>query len=141
VPQASAPISREPHWFAEWDNSHRKAGMTLRILFQIAAWLCIVAIGVLSLVASPLRPVTVVPHALEHAAIFVAAGFAAALGYPGRTALTMAALVLFSGAVEVAQLFAPGRHATLGDFIVDAGAACIGVVLASLTMRLWMQRT
>jgi VanZ family protein len=114
--------------------------MTLRTLFQIAAWLCIVAIGVLSLVAPPLRPVTVVPHALEHAGIFVAAGFAAALGYPSRTALTMVALVLFSGAVEMAQLFAPGRHATLGDFVVDAGAACLGVALASLATRFWAQR-
>ena len=59
---------------------------------------------------------------------------------PNRTALTMTALVLFSGAVEAAQLFAPGRHATLGDFVVDAGAACIGVALASLLARFWTQR-
>jgi VanZ family protein len=140
VPQASAPISRELHFFAEWDNSHRKAGMTRRTLFQIAAWLCIVAIGVLSLVAPPLRPVTVLPHALEHAGIFAAAGFAAGLGYPHRPTLTMAALVVFSGAVEVAQLFAPGRHATLRDFVVDAGAACLGLALAVLALRLWTQR-
>jgi VanZ family protein len=75
------------------------------------------------------------PHGLEHAAIFAIAGFAAALGYPGRPAFTMAALVLFSAAVELAQLFVPGRHARLIDFVVDAAAACIGAAAARLIAR------
>jgi hypothetical protein len=39
-------------------------------------------------------------------------------------------LVIFAGAIELAQLFAPGRHARLSDFIVDASAACIGLAAA-----------
>jgi len=110
--------------------------MTLRTLFQIAAWFFIASIIALSLVAPSLRPVTFLPHNLEHAAIFAAAGFAAALGFPNRPALAMATLVLFAGAVEVAQLYAPGRHASLVDFVVDASAACAGVLLAMLIARL-----
>ena len=106
-----------------------------RAFFQIAAWLSLLAIVALSLVAPSLRPVTFLPQALEHAAIFGLAGVAAGLGYPNRTERTMLALVAFAGAVEVAQLFVPGRHARLRDFVVDAGAALIGVALAWLVAR------
>jgi hypothetical protein len=114
--------------------------MTVR-LFQLCAWLVLGVIVALSLVTPSLRPVTVMPHGIEHAAIFALAGFAAALGYPNRPALTMAALVAFSGAVEVAQLFAPGRHARLIDFVVDAAAACIGAGIAHVAMRLRASRS
>jgi hypothetical protein len=113
--------------------------MTVR-LFQVCAWLVLGVIVALSLVAPSMRPVTILPHGLEHAAIFVIAGFAAALGYPNRPAVTMAGLVAFSGAVELAQLFAPGRHARLIDFVVDAAAACIGAAVAYLAMRLRASR-
>jgi VanZ family protein len=106
-----------------------------RTVFQIAAWLSLLVIAALSLVAPSLRPVTFLPQALEHAAIFGLAGIAAGLGYPDRKALTMAAMVIFSGAVELAQLFAPGRHARLRDFAVDAAAALIGIALATLAAR------
>jgi VanZ family protein len=41
-------------------------------------------------------------------------------------------LVIFSGSIEIAQLFVPGRHARLSDFIVDTVAVCIGLVTSSL---------
>jgi VanZ family protein len=107
-----------------------------RTWFQVAAGLVLAAIVVLSLVKPSLRPVTVLPHGLEHAAIFALAGLAAGLAYPSRPALTIAMLVAFSAAVEVAQLVVPGRHARLIDFVVDAGAACIGAALASLVRRM-----
>lgn len=110
-------------------------------IFRLCAWLVLGAIVALSLVTPSLRPVTVLPHGLEHAAIFAIAGFAAGLGYPNRPALTMAALVTFSAAVELAQLVAPGRHARLVDFVVDAGAACVGAAVVYLAMRLRSARS
>ena len=50
--------------------------MTARRLLQLFAWACIATIAVLSLVAPSLRPVTVLPHDLEHAAIFALAACA-----------------------------------------------------------------
>jgi len=44
-------------------------------------------------------------------------------------------LVIFLGSIEVAQLFVPGRHARLSDFIIDAIAACMGLAIASLVRR------
>jgi VanZ family protein len=80
--------------------------------------------------------VTKLPHNLEHAAVFVVTGFALGLGYPGRVARWMVMLVSFAGVIELAQFFAPGRHPRVIDFVVDAAAACAGVALAALALRL-----
>jgi predicted membrane channel-forming protein YqfA (hemolysin III family) len=87
--------------------------MTLTRMFQISAWACIVAIVLLSVVSPQLRPETSLPHNFEHAAIFV-----------------------ITGLVEVAQLYVPGRHARWIDFVVDAGAACAGVIISLLVAKL-----
>ncbi len=105
--------------------------MTTRRLFQIAGWLCVALIAALSLVAPSMRPVTILPHDLEHAAIFALTGFALAAGYPNRTQLHMSGLVIFAAVVELAQVYAPGRHARMIDFVVDALSACLGVALAA----------
>lgn len=110
--------------------------MTARRLFQLFAWLCVVAIGVLSLVAPSWRPVTMIPHNLEHAAIFAVMGLAVGLGYPTRPLRVLIAAVIFAGAVELAQIYVPGRHATLKDFMVDALAACVGVGIAAVVTRI-----
>ena len=110
--------------------------MSARRLFQIIGWFCVAAIVVLSLVAPSLRPVTMLPHNLEHAAVFIITGVALGLGYPGRIAHYIVMLIVFAGVVELAQFFAPGRHPRVIDFVVDAAAACAGVVLAAIALRL-----
>lgn len=106
-------------------------------LCQAATWAFLLAIVFLSLVSPSLRPVTALPHNLEHAAIFAMAGLALGLGYPNHTLRNMIVLTIFSGAIELAQLFAPGRHARWIDFAVDALAACLGVALAAVAVRLF----
>lgn len=99
-----------------------------------AGWLLIVIITVLSLVPAALRPETNVPHNLEHFAIFWLTGFAFGLAYD-RWPLTMTALVMFSGVIEIAQRFVPGRHARITDFIVDVLGACVGAAIALVIAR------
>ena len=110
--------------------------MTARGLFRVFGWLCVLAIVALSLVGPAWRPVTILPHSLEHAAIFAITGFALGLGYPGGIARQMAMLVIFAAAIELAQFYAPGRHPRLIDFVVDALGACAGAALAALVTRL-----
>jgi VanZ family protein len=98
---------------------------------RISAWLLAAAIVVLSLVPPSLRPETDLPHDLEHFAIFAATGLAFGLGYGRRYLAVAVALVIFTGAIEIAQIVVPDRHARLGDFIVDALAVCIGLAAAS----------
>ena len=106
---------------------------------RITGWLLATVIAVLSFVPPWLRPQTPMPHGLEHFAIFAATGFAFGLAYSRRPVLVMAALVIFAGAIEVAQLFVPGRHARLSDFIVDALALCLGVAVALVPARTLLQ--
>jgi len=102
---------------------------------RIAGWALAAAIVVLSIVPADVRPGTRLPHVLEHFAIYYATGFAFGLGYRYRRALLTVSLVAFSGAVEIAQLFVPGRHARISDFLVDAVAAGLGLLTAVRVLR------
>ena len=99
---------------------------------RIAAWSLATAIVILSIVPPAVRPETNAPHNLEHFLIYAATGFACGLGYKRRHDLLAVLLVLFSAAVEIAQIFVPGRHARLSDFIIDAIGACVGLAISSL---------
>jgi VanZ family protein len=99
---------------------------------RIAAWSLAAAIVILSLVPPTLRPETSAPHSLEHFTIYAATGFAFGLGYKRRHDLLAILLVIFSSAIEIAQLFVPGRHARLSDLIIDTVAVWIGLAMSSL---------
>ena len=99
--------------------------------FQVAAWLLSAAIVLLSLSPPTVRPVTPVGHNFgsnfEHLLIFLAAGGAFALGYPRRVRLLLVAMLAFAAAVEIAQMWVPGRHARLSDFVVDVFSLYCGI--------------
>jgi len=97
---------------------------------RFVGWTLAFAIFVLSVVPPSGRPTTGVSHNLEHLLIFLAMGLAFALGYRDRLPAVAAGLLLFCGAIEVVQIWVPGRHARLSDFLVDASAAGLGVVAA-----------
>src|SRR5262245_58506013 len=65
----------------------------------------------LSLGPPSIRPVTGAGHGLEHLLMFLATGVAFALGYPRRYWLLAIALLAFAAAIEIAQIWVPGRHA------------------------------
>lgn len=109
----------------------------MRRLFQIAAWLLLATIVVLSVVPAQDRPVTLAPHDVEHGGIFLVTGLAFGLGYARRHLAAVLGLIAFSGAIELLQLQVPGRHAQLSDFLVDALSASIGVGFASIIPRCW----
>ena len=95
------------------------------------------AIVALSVVPPSLRPETGLPHGIEHFVIYWATGLAFALGSELKPGLLATLLAFFSGAVEIAQLFVPGRHARLIDFIVDGLAITVGVIAGSLAAQGW----
>ena len=45
--------------------------------------------------------------------------------------LTAAFVIAFTGLIEILQFLAPGRHARLQDFLVDALAASLGLAAAA----------
>jgi hypothetical protein len=103
-------------------------------LIRTVAWSLATAIVALSVVPPGLRPETGTSHHLEHFIIFAATGLAFGLGYR-KHSLVAPLLVAFSGGIEIAQLFVPGRHARLGDFVIDTLAACFGLLAAILANR------
>jgi VanZ family protein len=107
----------------------------LSIVSRIAAWILVAVIAILSLVPHQLRPETGLPNNFEHAGIFAAAGAAFGLGYNRRPSLLMIGLVIFAGAIEIAQVLIPGRHARLSDFIVDTASMCATVMVGSIIMN------
>ena len=111
--------------------------MPIRKLAQIVAWILAAAIIVLSVVPAGLRPQTDIPHHLEHLVIFAATGFAFGAGFDQKRSLLAIYLVGFTGFVEFLQLFVPGRHARLGDFIVDAAGIFGGLMTEYLVSRIY----
>lgn len=115
----------------------------MRRVFQIAAWLLLVAIVVLSVSPPDYRPVTPAPHDVEHSAIFVLTGLAFGLGYERWRLGQALALVAFSATIEIVQLAIPGRHSRLSDFLVDALSVSAGVGLAVMVdfkSKNWIHR-
>jgi VanZ family protein len=108
----------------------------LQIIFRATAWLLAFAIIVLSLVPAPARPVTPAGHGLEHFSIFVANGLAFGLGYSRRPLFVILAMPVFAALVETMQLFVPGRHARISDFVIDAMAACVGGLLGTFALHI-----
>lgn len=104
--------------------------------FQVAAWLLAAAIVVVSLIPPSHRPTTGTSQGLEHVSIFLATGAAFGFGYPNRNWILAPALVAFAGAIELAQFWAPGRHARMSDFLLDAAACCIGAGAAWMLLKL-----
>ena len=103
---------------------------------RVTAWFALLAIVVLSLVPPGARPITFVPHKIEHAGIFFVDGIAFGIAYLGFEGLLSVVAVIFCAAIELAQLMVPGRHARLSDFFVDAIAVCIGIFAGSILFRM-----
>ena len=108
--------------------------ISTRVSVSVALGLA-TAIIVLSVVPPTLRPETGLPHGLEHFTIFWATDLAFASVCELKPGLLATLLVFFSGAVEIAQLFVPGRHARMTDFIVDGLAITVGAMTVLLVTQ------
>jgi VanZ family protein len=97
----------------------------MRFVFQITAWVLLIAIVVVSL--------TILPHSVEHVTMFLATGLSFSVAFPRRRQLQIFLLPVFAGVIELAQLFVPGRHARLSDFVIDSIAASLGVGVGFVT--------
>jgi VanZ family protein len=103
----------------------------MSILIRSFAWLLAAAVTFATLGPPGLRPHSDLGQDGEHALAFVLLGLAFGLAYPRRRLTTAAVTVVLIGLLELMQFWAPGRHARLEDFLVDALTACFGFVLAA----------
>ncbi|WP_456714129.1 VanZ family protein [Bradyrhizobium sp. USDA 4353] len=103
----------------------------MKIVIRLSAWLLAAAVAFATLGPPKYRPHSHLGQDGEHALAFILVGLAFGLAYRGHRLLTAGIAVVLIGALELAQFVAPGRHARLEDFIVDAAAACAGFGLAA----------
>jgi VanZ family protein len=113
-------------------------------ILRLFAWLLAAAVTFATLGPARFRPHANITHVGEHALAFILLGLAFALAYPKHRTRVAGISVILIGVLELLQLFAPGRHARLEDFIVDALAALAGLALpaifAWLTHAPWRER-
>ena len=100
-------------------------------ILRVFAWLLAAAVTFATLGPPRYRPHSNLGQDGEHALAFVLVGLAFGLAYTGKRLLTAAIAVVMIGVLEILQLWMPGRHARLADFIVDALAACAGLAVAA----------
>jgi len=103
----------------------------MTILLRLFAWSLAAAVAFATLGPPGLRPHSNLGQDGEHALAFVLLGVAFGLAYTSNRWLTAVLAVGLTGALELLQLWMPGRHARLEDFMVDALAACIGLAIAA----------
>lgn len=108
----------------------------MRLLFKALTIGLLVAIVALSVVPPEFRPETGAPHDVEHSAVFALFGFALVVGYRPPVLAWLTLGPLFAASVELAQIYVPGRHARLSDFLVDAASAAIGSLFAMLLLKI-----
>lgn len=109
--------------------------MNIEVVARLLGWAALCAIVALTCVPPAWRLVTGAPHSAEHFAIFLLAGGLFALGYRRNPIVIGALAVAVIGALELIQLFVPGRHARAIDFVVNALGACGGIAAAWLFLR------
>ena len=113
----------------------------MRRIFGAIGWILASAILVLSIVPPSYRPETAAPHNGEHFAIYLATGIAIAIRYRDRLPIVTMGLLLFCGLIEILQLWVPGRHARLSDFLIDTAAAWVGVGVVFVAGKWGLSRT
>src|SRR6266851_2478560 len=106
-------------------------------LVRPAAWLYAGALMCLTLGPASVRPETAMPPYLEHLAAFGLSGLLFSIGYRSRGFLLVLCGGAFAALVEILQIWAPGRHARLIDFAMDALGFCIGVAVGLVVLRDW----
>jgi VanZ family protein len=104
----------------------------MSIFVRLFAWLLAAAVTFATLGPPGLRPHSDLGQDGEHALAFILVGLAFGLAYRNRRWTVAAVAVVLIGVLELMQFWAPGRHARLEDFLVDAGTACIGFALAAI---------
>jgi hypothetical protein len=113
----------------------------MSIVLKLFAWCLAAAVAFATLGPPGLRPhASLLGQDGEHALAFVLIGLAFGLAYTRNRLVTAAIAVGLTGVIEILQFWAPGRHARLEDFVVDAASVCIGLAAAA-TFDVIIKRT
>jgi VanZ family protein len=105
--------------------------MDHNLVGQVATWLCVALLVVLSLVPGQDRPQTGMASQSEHFIAYAGTAIIAMLSYR-RAFWTIIGLGLLSSILEVLQTFVPGRGPAVMDAVVSTAGAAVGTGMAAL---------
>src|SRR3990170_4595146 len=112
---------------------HRVLG--LKAATRLAAWVCIVAIAILSLVPKIAR--TELGGHAEHVLAYAGTAYIVAMAYSERgTVQILFAFLAYAGVLEFLQRFSPGRTSSFEDFMFSAAGVLVGMVASVLLKKL-----
>lgn len=104
---------------------------------RVLAIAVLIALVLLTVVPADDRPVTFLPHHLEHFLAFGVAGVLVGVAFLMETFTMLVAASCFSVGLECVQIPIESRHARVSDIVVDTVAICAGILLARVAqMRL-----
>lgn len=107
--------------------------LTATKVVKAFSWLIILGLVAATIVPANERPVTGLQHDLEHFLAFVLAGLTFGFAHSVHVSLRGLLLraIVFTLVLELSQIPLPTRHARVEDFIVDAIAACLGILIGN----------
>ena len=107
----------------------------------VAAWSCIVALSVLSLIPKAHMPRTGFGGQVEHILAYLGTALvvASAYGATGRLRI-VAGLVTYAGALELLQNFSPGRTPAIEDFACSSIGVLLGIALFTVADKFVLKR-
>ena len=94
---------------------------------------------ILTIVPAAERPVTGLQHDVEHFGAFLVLGLLFAFGFRAQARSMVLGSIAFAAFIEGAQIQLQTRHARLEDFLVDAAALCVGILIARLVSRSYLR--
>ncbi|PDQ18301.1 hypothetical protein CN311_25475 [Mesorhizobium sanjuanii] len=99
----------------------------LRYVFQIAAWLLLIAILAATIVPIGMRPHSGLGPEPERVAAFLVLGLLFGLAYDRNWVLALSLVIVAGVGIEALQMLSPSRHPTLEDAVIKALAGSVGV--------------
>jgi VanZ family protein len=100
------------------------------VALRFIAWVCVIGLAVASWTPGQEMVRTGFNTRLEHMAAYLIAGIAFIIAYPRRPTWSIAAvLCAYAGILELGQMYIPGRHSALLDWLASSS----GVLCAWLT--------
>ena len=105
-------------------------------LVRLAAWGCLLAVAIATLVPIGMRPDSTLSPSFERIAAFAVIGLLFAVAYPRKFWLPVLVTIGAAVALEVLQVLTPSRHGRTFDAALKLAGAAAGLLIGYLAQRL-----
>jgi VanZ family protein len=107
------------------------------LALRVAAWVILAATAILCLLPGDEMVRTGMSGRIEHFGFYAGAAAVVGAAYLQRLApaALAGALVAYAGVLEIGQIWVPGRHSSVWDWLASSGGILLGILLAASVAR------